>query len=440
MAVPHTPNNREAEMSVLAAVISDPTILDSVAAWIQTPEAFWYQKNKKLWQAVISLQNEKAPIDHLTVLSKCKQDYPSDSENWPMYISELNTPSTEINYVTYYAKLVREAHVQRLVNKSAAELQAASYESPQETNEMLENHMHIIHELQQFQPDRTVPFPKLIDRAVESIHTHGNILEFDMPALDAPAGGMTRGELTAIGGRPGHCKTTVSLNIVSKQLHQGRRVLVFNREMTNDQAGIKLLIIESGGRLSYTRVRKGKNLTIDELAIINETKAMMKEVYKDNLIMIDDLRDLDTSMREIRRYSPDVIIDDYIQLVKATNSSRRDRRFEIEEIMQEYKWIAKQTDAAGILISQLNRNIENRVDPYPRMSDYAESGVIEQIVENALFVFYGYNFDHEKYPSPNKLEILSAKTRYGRVGSYDIGYVGDHCKIYQSVEEASRYR
>jgi len=321
MATPNTPSNREAEMSVLAAVISDPTILDAVAAWIQTPEAFWYQRNKRIWQTIIALQNEKAPIDHITVLSRCKQDFPIEAGVWATYISDLNTPSTELNYVTYYAKLVREAHVQRLVNKSAAELQNASFESPQQTDEMLEQHMRLIQELQQFQPDRTIPFPRLIDNAVESIHTHGNILEFNMPALDAPAGGMTRGELTAIGGRPGHCKTTLALNIASKQLHQGRRVLIFNREMTNDQAGIKLLIIESDGQLSYSRIRKGKNLTIDELALINETKARMKEVYGENLIMIDDLRDLDASMREIRRYSPDVIIDDYIQLVKANNAS-----------------------------------------------------------------------------------------------------------------------
>lgn len=426
-------------MSVLAAVISDSTIIDPVAAWIQTPDAFWYQKNKKLWQVIILLQSEKAPIDHLTVLSKCNQEYPNETDGWAIYISELNTPSTELNYVTYYAKLVREAYVQRLVNKSAAELQAASHETPEDTTEMLERHMRIVQELQQFQPDRTTPFPKLIDRAAESIQTHGNILEFDMPALDAPAGGMTRGEVSALGGRPGHCKTTLALNIASRQLHQGRRVLVFNREMTNDQAGVKLLILEANGQLDYSRIRRGKNLTIDELAIINQTKERMKAIYKDNLIMIDDLRDLDASMREIRRYSPDVIIDDYVQLVKGNNGKSRDRRFEIEEIMQEYKWVAKRTDAAALILSQLNRNIESRTDPYPRMSDYAESGVIEQIVENALFVFYGYNFDHEKYPSPNKLEILSAKTRYGRVGSYDVGYVGGHCKIYQTVKEAEEH-
>ena len=69
------------------------------------------------------------------------------------------------------------------------------------------------------------------------------------------------------------------------------------------------------------------------------------------------------------------------------------------------------------------------------MSDYAESGVIEQTVENALFIFYGYNFDHENYDMYES-EIISCKTRYGVVGGYKVGFAGNRCGFYATREQA----
>ena len=125
------------------------------------------------------------------------------------------------------------------------------------------------------------------------------------------------------------------------------------------------------------------------------TSDFMKEKYR-NLIMYDNIRSLDDCLREISKHKPDVVIDDYIQLIQV-DGIKEGRRFEIEKIMQEYKWISKSEDCSVILVSQLNREIEKRIDPRPRMSDYAESGVIEQTAESAMFVFYGHNFDSERY-------------------------------------------
>jgi replicative DNA helicase len=92
-------------------------------------------------------------------------------------------------------------------------------------------------------------------------------------------------------------------------------------------------------------------------------------------------------------------------------------------------------NASAILISQLNREIERRDDPVPQMSDFAESGAIEQTAEMAAFVYYPYNVDPEindKYES----KIVIAKARYGKIGRYRIGYNGERCKFYNNVELA----
>ena len=149
--------------------------------------------------------------------------------------------------------------------------------------------------------------------------------------------------------------------------------------------------------------------------------------------MYDNIRSLEESMSQVSKHKPDIVIDDYIQLIQ--HNPETDRRFQIESIMQDYKWICKRENCAAFILSQLNREIERRIDPYPRMSDYAESGVIEQTVETAVFVFYGYNFDHEEYDK-YETEIISCKSRYGRVGGYKVGFNGNRCRFYSTRTNA----
>jgi replicative DNA helicase len=152
--------------------------------------------------------------------------------------------------------------------------------------------------------------------------------------------------------------------------------------------------------------------------------------------MYDGLRNLEDSLREIAKHKPDVVIDDYIQLINVHNI-KEGRRFEIEKIMQEYKWICKTENCSAILVSQLNREIEKRLDPRPRMSDYAESGVIEQTAESAMFIYYGYNFDSERF-NPYKSEIIVSKSRYGKIGTHRVGFNGSRCKFYMNSDIAQR--
>ena len=150
--------------------------------------------------------------------------------------------------------------------------------------------------------------------------------------------------------------------------------------------------------------------------------------------MYDTIRTLEDSLREIAKHKPDVIIDDYIQLI-SVKGAQEGRRFEIEKIMQEYKWMCKSENCSAVLVSQLNREIERRLDPRPRMSDYAESGVIEQTAESAMFVFYGYNFDHGKF-NEHQSEIIVSKSRYGKIGTHKVGFNGNRCKFYMNPDMA----
>ena len=310
--------------------------------------------------------------------------------------------------------------------------------------QMLEIQSRLIKELKELSPSNRKKFDKLLKEAVISIETGNNIVPYGISFLDAPAGGISRGGITVLGGRPGHGKSSFATYMAKNFIDNNYVVAMFNRQISNTEIIKKILTMESSS-LSYSKVRKGRyiqktkgkdivNLTENEMLTINTLAEKISKKYV-NLHMFDNVRTLPDTMKEIERLQPDVVIDDYIQLIKFDD--KRDRRFQLEDVMLEYEYQSKPSNGnfATILLSQLSRAIENRFDPRPKMSDFAEAGAIEQIAETALFIFYGYVFDHTMFRQ-NQMEIISAKTRYGKIASYSIGYNGDRCMFYNTEQDA----
>ena len=185
--------------------------------------------------------------------------------------------------------------------------------------------------------------------------------------------------------------------------------------------------------LTSSDVRR-HNLSDHQNKELSDMKDDIIDKYK-NLIMFDNISGLSEAIMEVSRIKPDIVIDDYIQLVQVDD--KLERRFQIEKIMHQYKWTAKKNDCHAILVSQLNREIERRLDPRPKMSDFAESGVIEQTAESAIFVFYGWNFNPQTYDE-NECEIIFSKSRYGKQGAIDMGFNGNKCTYYENINEAIR--
>ena len=112
---------------------------------------------------------------------------------------------------------------------------------------------------------------------------------------------------------------------------------------------------------------------------------------------------------------------------------------QIEELVNNYKWLAKENDCVVVLASQLNRFIERNNTRgkalMPQLSDLAESGAIEQVAENVFFSYYDYKVQGEAGKGKNIITLIASKVRYGDSGYADLGYDGDKCKIYNSIGE-----
>ena len=135
----------------------------------------------------------------------------------------------------------------------------------------------------------------------------------------------------------------------------------------------------------------------------------------------------------MRKFKPDVIFDDYIQLIH-TGNKEEFRRQALEKLVHEYKWVAKENNCAVVLASQLNRALETRGNQRPQLSDLAESGSMEQVAENVLFVFYRYKMTGDP-ADKNDITLVASKVRYGETGETTLYYDGDKATIFNDQED-----
>ena len=419
------PQSEEAEKALLGCMIQGGSREQEISmAWVRDDEAFYNNDCKDVWKAFKELYKAQIDVDFITLTEKVQE---MSGKQLAFFITGLTEFVPTTANVENYAKIVWQKYIQRETAKSATKLVDASYDNNGSVKEILSEHNKLIDELKNIQPSKQIDMSVLIDDMKDIMEQDSNLIPFNLAHLDSFAGGMTRKEITVVGGRPGHGKTTLVINIIRGLIYQGYNVMLFNREMSNTEMLKKMVVMESR-ELEYGSVRRNE-LEDDDKETFDTTAEIMKDKYK-NLTMYDNIRSLDDCLREISKHKPDVVIDDYIQLIQV-DGIKEGRRFEIEKIMQEYKWISKSENCSVILVSQLNREIEKRLDPRPRMSDYAESGVIEQTAESAMFVFYGHNFDSERYDQ-YKSEIIVAKSRYGRIGTHQVGFNGGRCKFYMN--------
>ena len=225
--------------------------------------------------------------------------------------------------------------------------------------------------------------------------------------------------------------------MLANVLEQGHKAIFFSRELPNSELLKKIICLESQ-QLSYGMVRKNI-FSEQELEFFNSAVEFIKKKYsKDKFLMFDNVKDFSAASSEVKKFKPDIIFDDYIQLISC--DSREDqRRLQIEKLVNDYKWLAKDTEAVVVLASQLNRFVERagaRGKAFmPQLSDLAESGAIEQVAENVFFSYYDYKVQGEKGKGKNVITICAGKVRYGDSGIVDLAYDGDKCKIFNSIGE-----
>ena len=427
------PSIVEAEKAVLAGVIQEPELIDKVSSYLKEG-VFYDRKNERIWQIVNELRKEDSVIDVISIVSKLTESEKKRGIT-PYYLSTLSEELISTELCDHYAKKIYEKYLLRGIIEKSRNIASATFENNKDVYDILNETHNSIGELIAIRPMDDFSIERLLDSTMDSIANSGkNLISTGFSEFDKLSGGITRGELSIIGGRPGHGKTTMMINMVKSCVDNGYKVLVFNREMTNQEMLKKILVLESNN-LSYLNVRKGIITDLNQSKELSEALEKVKKKYNNNVFkMFDNLKSFDESLLQAKKFKPDIIFDDYIQLI-APKSTYQERRLQLEELVNDYKWLAKSLNASCVLLSQLNRSVESRDKSRPRLSDLAESGAIEQVAENVIFSFYPYKLQISQEQSRNIIEMVGSKVRYGVSGVVELGFNGDKCKLYSSVAE-----
>ncbi|MBI3984574.1 MAG: replicative DNA helicase [Candidatus Levybacteria bacterium] len=425
------PHNSQAEQSVLGAILIDKDAIGLISEVIH-PDDFYDDLNAVLFDAMLSLFEERKPIDILTLTQKLKKIKNGDKVD-SNYISDLvNVVPTAAN-IEEYASIIKEASTKRNLISAGTNIAENAFKEDAQVEELLDKAESSIfaistgHNTKGFLPIKE-SLAESFDR-IDELHKKGagfRGIQTGFPDLDNILSGMQDSNLLILAARPGQGKTAMVVNIAQNvAVNQKIPVGIFSLEMSQEELVDRLLVGQAD--VDAWRLKTGKLVEAD----FTKLSTAMGELA-DAPIFIDDTPGISVSeMRtKARRLQLEqgikLLIVDYLQL--ADPGRRYDSRVqEVSIVSQGLKNLARELKIPLLAVSQLSRAVEHRGERRPQLADLRESGSIEQDSDVVMFL---YRTDAEAVGSviPTKLSI--AKHRNGPMGEIDLLFKGDRIRFY----------
>jgi replicative DNA helicase len=386
------PQNLEAEQAVLGAILIENSVINQVMELL-IAEDFYKEAHRKIYNAMIELDRDNKPIDLLTLYDYLKEKGNLLEEvgesSYLTYLTEI-VPATE--NVSYYAKLVKEKSIVRNLVMAASDIAHRGNEGVIDLDEFIDKAEHTILDIAQnkikpsFYDSRDLA-AKALD-IIETLHARKELvtgIPTGFEKLDYMTSGLQPADLVIVAARPGLGKTSLCLNIAAHAAIDGdMSVGIFSLEMTKEQLMLRMLSMKA--LVAYSNIRSGyiKDEDLEKLVRAAEEFSRAK-LYIDDTPAISVLEIRAKARRQKREKGLDLIIVDYLQLMRGTRRTETRER-EIAEISGSLKALAKELSLPVIAVSQLSRQTETRSDRHPQLADLRESGAIEQDADLVLFI------------------------------------------------------
>lgn len=435
------PNNRDAEESVLGAILINPEAFYEVSQYLRA-EDFYYHKNKCVWEAFTSLNEKNSPIDPITVKDELERKDQLIEIGGIGYLAELSNKVPNSLHAETYAKRVEEASTRRNMIAAAEKIASQAYSDDLELSTAIENSEKAIFSVSDRLTSKDVkPINQVLDDYSQAVYERRALgLDFmGIPTgftdLDRMLSGLQKSDLMIIAGRPGQGKTSFMLSLAKNiALDTKKHVVIFSMEMSNEQLTQRLISQHAG--IDSNRLRVA-NLDEHEWNMFDESV----QTYRKANIHLDDTPALTPTQirakcRRLHQEHPiDLILIDYLQLM--STERRIDNRVqEVSLISRNLKILARELDVPVMAAAQLSRAVMQRADKKPMLSDLRESGSLEQDADIVMFIYRpedatssdDKNSDQEddqavqKRPENDAVhtQILVAKHRNGPTGAVDL--------------------
>ncbi len=426
------PFSLEAEQSVLGAVLADSSCLSTVMEYIR-PECFYDKRHQGIFSVMLRFFGAGQPIDFVTVLDGViSEEIFSTQEDAKVYLARLVEVVPTISNVEAYARIIQEKHYLRSLIETAQGIIENARDPQNEAKSLLDSAEQRIFQIRQGREGRGLQrIDEIIIDAYDRLQKLSSAdreqylgLSTGFTMLDQITTGLNKTDLIFVAARPGMGKTAFALNVATHVAKKGKRVAIFNLEMSKDQLAGRILSGEA--RIPGNALRTG-NLSAEDWNRLAEAAGYLSkaEIYIDDATGISP-GEIKARLRRMREV--DLVIIDYLQLM--TTGRRIDNRVqEVSEMTRSLKVMAKELQIPVMTLSQLPRGPESRRDNHrPMLSDLRESGSIEQDADAVWFLYRDayYNKDSDEQ---NIAECIVAKNRHGETDTVKLAWDGAYTRF-----------
>jgi replicative DNA helicase len=467
------PNNIDAEQALLGAILVNNDAFYRVSDFLQ-PSHFHEEVHRRIFEVTSSLIKAgkvATPITLKTFLG----DADLGGLTVPQYLAMLAREATTIINAEDYGRTIYDLAIRRNLILIGEEVVNVAYDAPVETSprDQIESAERRLFELAEtgrydggfirFSDSLT----QAIDVAAAAYKRAGKLsgISTGLTDMDRQMGGLQPSDLIILAGRPGMGKTALATNIAFNvaKAYEGERqqdgtmktvkggiVGFFSLEMAAEQLATRI-IAEQSGVPSY-KIRRG-DMREEDFYKITDTARDLQSIpfYIDQTGGISIAQLTARARRLKRQRGLDLLVVDYLQLLSGSSKKSDNRVQEMTEITTGMKALAKELNVPIIGLSQLSRQVENRDDKRPQLSDLRESGSIEQDADMVIFVFREEYYVKGKEPNPGtlehnewqskmervhgKAEVIVGKSRHGPTGTIQLAFQADVTRFTDLAEE-----
>lgn len=416
------PQNIDAEMSLLGAVLIDEETLADISEHV-TVKDFYDKRHAIIYGAMMRLYERHKPVDLLTLTDVLRKKDELDTVGGSAYLTELTNYVPTAAHASAYAEMVAQKAVRRRLIKASAEISELGFDEETTTQELLEKaEAELFSVSDQSLKQDVVSLDTILTESfdrMEELHRNKGALRGIRTGyrdLDNMTAGLQRSDLIILAARPAMGKTTLVTNLAYNVATIAKQpVLFFSLEMSKEQLVDRMLADASG--VDAWNIRTG-NLSDEDFSKLSEAMGEMAEAP----IFIDDtpglsVLEMRTKARRASHNAPlGLIIVDYLQLLQSNGNHNGNRVQEVSEISRGLKLIARELNVPLIALSQLSRSVESRTPPIPQLADLRESGSIEQDADIVSFIYRPGYYEPDNPEFENITELIIAKHRNGPVG------------------------
>jgi len=440
------PESLAAEAAVLGSMIVDPKCINEVVEQLRT-EAFYRIEHQMIFDALVALyeksRSEDVALDMVLLRDELEKRKQLEEVGGVEYLARVMDSVPSSANVMYYAEIVKGKQLLRKLVVTVSEILNDAYDEGGEPSEKLDQAEQKIFEVAAKRiRGLAVPVKDLIPQVLELIVSRDRSIITGLATgyyeLDDLTCGLQNGEMIILAGRPSMGKTSLALNMAEHiGVIERSPVAIFSMEMGRQQIAERFLCSKS--ETDAQKVRKGMLDTEHHEALRDACGELSgAPIYIDDTSLLTPLELRAKSRRLKRLYDIRCIIVDYMQLMSGGTGRFESRQQEISIISRYLKALAGELNIPVVVLSQLNRSPEGRLDHQPRMSDLRESGSIEQDADVVMLLhredYYQRSErleisdkkDSTVYSSEdgrmkkNTAELIIAKQRNGPTGKVDL--------------------